>query len=115
MNNDNRNELGLKGAGAGCTCCAPATIAPSTPASAETKPTDATVTAEVFVSGMTCSHCVSSVTEVIAAIDGVDDVSVELNVGGASRIKIRSSAPITNARVQSAVEEAGYALVPASS
>lgn len=115
MNNDNRIELGLKDAGAGCACCAPATAAPGTPASAETKPTDATVTAAVFVSGMTCSHCVSSVTEELAAIEGVDDVSVELNVGGASRVEIRSSAPIADTQFQSAVEEAGYALAPASS
>ena len=110
MTADNRIDLGLMDAGAGCACCAP-----STAASAETKPMDDAVTSAVFVSGMTCSHCVSSVTEELSAIEGVDDVSVELNAGGASRVEIRSSAPIADAEIQSAVEEAGYTLARVSS
>ncbi len=115
MTSDNRIDLGLKDAGAGCACCAPSTAASGTAASAQTKPTDGSVTAHVFVSGMTCSHCVSSVTEELTAIEGVDDVSVELSAGGASRVEIRSSAPIADAEIQSAVEEAGYTLARVSS
>lgn len=59
---------------------------------------------------MTCSHCVMSVTEEITAIDGVENVSVELNAGGPSRVTIHSAAPVDAARVRAAVEEAGYAL-----
>jgi copper chaperone CopZ len=59
---------------------------------------------------MTCSHCVRSVQEEIAAIDGVENVSVDLNAGGTSRVTIHSAAPIDSARVRAAVEEAGYAL-----
>jgi copper chaperone CopZ len=68
------------------------------------------LTTDVLVSGMTCSHCVMSVTEELTAIDGVEDVRVDLNAGGASRVTIRSSAPIDEARVQAAVEEAGYSV-----
>ena len=88
---------------------------PARDAPAATKPMDDAVTSAVFVSGMTCSHCVSSVTEELSAIEGVDDVSVELNAGGASRVEIRSSAPIADAEIQSAVEEAGYTLARVSS
>ena len=59
---------------------------------------------------MTCSHCVMSVTEEITAIDGVENVSVDLNAGGSSRVTIHSAAPIDAERVRAAVEEAGYAL-----
>lgn len=110
MTIDNRTDLGLKDNGAGCACCA-APAADSAPASA----TEAAVTSEVLVSGMTCSHCVKSVTEELSAIDGVDDVSVDLNAGGTSRVTIRSSSPIADSAVQAAVEEAGYSLASSPS
>jgi copper chaperone CopZ len=66
-----------------------------------------------LVDGMTCSHCVSSVTEEVSAIDGVDDVKVALNAGGTSRIMVVSSKPIDPEAVRGAVTEAGYSLVSA--
>ena len=110
MNIENRNDLGLKDS-AGCACCSTA----STPATATAGAVTSTVTAEILVSGMTCSHCVKSVTEELTAIDGVDGVSVDLNAGGTSRVTILSSAPIPAAAVEAAVEEAGYALASSSS
>ncbi len=111
MNIENVNDLGLKDSGAGCACCATA----STPATAAAATTAATVNSEVLVTGMTCSHCVSSVTEELSAIDGVEGVSVDLNADGASRVTIRSSAPIPAAAVEAAVEEAGYSLASSTS
>ena len=99
-----RIELGLKDINAGCSCC---TAPASTDASATTS---AAVTEEIVVDGMTCSHCVSSVTEELTAIDGVEDVTVELNAGGTSRVTIHSAAPIDSHAVRAAVEEAGYSL-----
>lgn len=109
MNTENRNDLGLTDTGAGCACCA--TASTSETADAAT----AAVTSDVLVTGMTCSHCVSSVTEELSAIDGVEGVSVDLNAGGTSRVTIRSSAPIAAAAVEAAVEEAGYALASTTS
>lgn len=109
MNIDNRNELGLTDA-SGCSCCATA----STNATTKTI-TDAAVTTDVLVSGMTCSHCVNSVTDELSAIQGVEGVSVDLNAGGESRVTIRSSQPISASAVEAAVEEAGYALVETTS
>ena len=66
---------------------------------------------EYLVSGMTCGHCVSSVTEEVSAIDGVDAVEVVLKKDGASRVTVRSSASISPEKVRAAVDEAGYALL----
>jgi copper chaperone CopZ len=60
------------------------------------------------VSGMTCAHCVMSVTEEITAIDGVTDVAVDLPTGS---VAVTSDRPLDEARVRAAVEEAGYSLV----
>jgi copper chaperone len=60
------------------------------------------------VSGMTCAHCVTSVTEEITAIDGVTDVAVDLPTG---TVAVTSDRPLDPAEVRAAVEEAGYALV----
>lgn len=114
MDIDNRKDLGLrdaKDAAAGCACCA--TTAPSAsrdaaPASVPDGP--GAQASEVLVTGMTCSHCVMSVTEELTSIEGVEDVSVELNAGGVSRVTIRSSGPVARSAVQAAVEEAGYSL-----
>lgn len=69
--------------------------------------------ADFFVAGMTCSHCVQSVTEEVSSIEGVSDVRVELHAGGVSRVTVSSVAPVDPAKVRAAVEEAGYSLVPA--
>ncbi|MDQ1549463.1 MAG: copper chaperone [Microbacteriaceae bacterium] len=66
-----------------------------------------------LVDGMTCSHCVSSVTEEVSAIDGVESVKVALNAGGTSRIMVVSSKPIDTEAIRGAVTEAGYSLVSA--
>jgi copper chaperone CopZ len=105
MNTNERTDLGLTSSAAGCSCCATAPASTSVSASIA-----GTIVEEILVDGMTCSHCVASVTEEIAAIDGVKSVSVGLNKGGASRVTIHSAAPIDAVRVRAAVEEAGYAL-----
>ena len=64
-------------------------------------------TAEYTVSGMTCGHCVASVTEEIQEIAGVTDVALDLASGG---LRVTSQQPLSDAAVQAAVEEAGYQL-----
>jgi copper chaperone len=59
------------------------------------------------VIGMTCGHCVASVTEEITEIDGVTDVAVDLPTGA---VTVTSAAAIEEARIRAAVEEAGYRL-----
>jgi copper chaperone len=58
------------------------------------------------VTGMTCAHCVASVTEEVQEIDGVEDVDVTLETG-----LLTVTAPVVDdAAVRAAVEEAGYQL-----
>lgn len=64
-------------------------------------------TAAYTVTGMTCEHCVRSVSEEIEAIGGVTDVHVDLPTGG---VTITSELPLDPAQVRAAVEEAGYDL-----
>jgi copper chaperone len=60
------------------------------------------------VTGMTCEHCVASVTEEIREIDGVVDVTVELSTGG---VQVTSDAPIVVSSIRGAIAQAGYQLV----
>lgn len=71
----------------------------------------APVTTTVFVSGMTCGHCVSSVSEELSSLKGVSDVAVALNSGGLSEVTITSSMHISPAEIGEAVAEAGYLVV----
>ena len=57
------------------------------------------------VTGMTCGHCVSSVTEEVQEIPGVRSVDVVLETGAVS---ITSAGPTDDAAIRSAVEAAGY-------
>jgi copper chaperone CopZ len=60
-----------------------------------------------LVTGMTCAHCVASVTEELSALPGVDDVSVELASG---RVTITAAQTLADSVVRTAVEEAGFVL-----
>lgn len=64
-------------------------------------------TTTITVTGMTCSHCVSSVTEELQEIDGVLDVHVDLDSGA---VAMTSASPLDDAAIRAAVEAAGYAL-----
>ncbi len=56
------------------------------------------------VEGMTCGHCVASVTEEVALIPGVTDVTVVLESGA---LTVTSDAPVDFDRIVEAVAEAG--------
>ena len=56
------------------------------------------------VSGMTCDHCVASVTEEVSEVAGVDSVAVDLEDG---RMVVTGSGVADDA-VTTAVSEAGY-------
>jgi copper chaperone CopZ len=71
-----------------------------------------TITTTFGVDGMTCGHCVSSVTSELSAIPGVKDVTVQLVVGGSSTVSVISDAPLEDAAIAGAVVEAGYAVTP---
>ncbi|WP_424465839.1 heavy-metal-associated domain-containing protein [Pseudoclavibacter helvolus] len=62
------------------------------------------------VTGMTCAHCERAVTQEVSEVAGVHGVEVSAETG---RLVIESAAPIDDAAVLAAVDEAGYVAVRA--
>ena len=57
------------------------------------------------VTGMTCEHCVRSVTEEVTKIGGVSRVQVDLAIGA---VTVTSEGELRLDDVRAAVDEAGY-------
>jgi copper chaperone CopZ len=66
-------------------------------------------TSTYTVTGMTCGHCVQAVTDEVSQIAGVEQVDVDLATGA---LTVVSSDPLPRTSVETAVDEAGYALAP---
>ncbi|GHD46038.1 heavy-metal-associated domain-containing protein [Mycetocola manganoxydans] len=100
------NDLGLTDANSSCNCGTHdhGTTKQSTVAS----PT--ATTENYLVTGMTCSHCVASVTEELSALPGVESVNVQLNAGAPSRVTVASNTTLDIDAVRTAIDEAGYEL-----
>jgi copper chaperone CopZ len=62
------------------------------------------------VAGMSCGHCVASVTEEVKALPGVHQVEVELASG---RLSVLADRPVGPDELHDAVVEAGFAFTPA--
>ena len=65
-------------------------------------------TATYTVSGMTCDHCVNSVSSELGKLPGVNNVQVDLATG---TVTVDSQEPLEQAAVAAAVDEAGYQVV----
>ncbi|MCK2236646.1 MULTISPECIES: heavy-metal-associated domain-containing protein [unclassified Crossiella] len=65
------------------------------------------VSATYTVTGMTCQHCVSSVTEELSEVTGVTGVAVDLPTGA---VTVTSERELSAEEVKAAVTEAGYQL-----
>lgn len=62
---------------------------------------------EFWVDGMSCAHCARAVTAELSALDGVDDVRVDVVSG---RVQVTHDAPLLQAVVAQAIHDAGYEL-----
>ena len=62
-------------------------------------------TTTFHVSGMSCGHCAQTVTRELERLDGVRTVNVDLATGV---VTVSSDAPLDDALVRAAVDEAGY-------
>lgn len=62
---------------------------------------------EIKIEGMTCGHCQMSVTNELATIAGVTNVTVDHTLGTA----IVESEGVSNQQFEDAVSEAGYKAV----
>ena len=67
-------------------------------------------TIELSVDGMTCGHCVMSVSEELSEIPGVKNVDVILNSGTTSKVTVLTDTPLDDAALSDAVSEAGFTL-----
>ena len=59
------------------------------------------------VIGMTCAHCVNSVSEELLKINEVTDVKVDLETG---KVNLESKTAISQSDIAAAISEAGYEL-----
>jgi copper chaperone len=59
------------------------------------------------VTGMTCEHCANAVTTEVSALNGVSAVQVELVPNGVSTVAVASAAPLPEAELVEALDEAG--------
>ncbi|QNP63370.1 heavy-metal-associated domain-containing protein [Streptomyces genisteinicus] len=103
MSSETKTELEtVQGSGAG-SCCSPDGACHDAAADAPT----AGVTTVYQVTGMTCGHCESAVGSELSALDGVTSVQA---VAATGLVTVVSDAPLDEAAVREAVDEAGYEL-----
>lgn len=71
---------------------------------------ESTVTKTLDVTGLTCNHCVASVTEEVHEIPGVARVEVDLQPGEISKVTVISEGDLPDDALRDAIAEAGYEL-----
>jgi copper chaperone len=57
------------------------------------------------VAGMSCQHCIDAITKELSRLDGVTAVSVDLDT---ALVTVEATAPLDEASIKDAVDEAGY-------
>ena len=68
-------------------------------------------TVELSINGMTCGHCVASVTEELSEVPGVLNVEVILNSGATSKATVVTNTELDDNALRDAVSEASFELV----
>jgi copper chaperone len=66
------------------------------------------MTSVLRVKGMSCQHCVMSVTKALNQLEGIKNVQVDLAKGEA---QFDNTKAIASNRIEKAIEEAGYQIV----
>jgi copper chaperone len=59
----------------------------------------------IKVKGMSCGHCVNAVTKALESVEGVENVSVNLEMGSAT---FDESGAVDMAVVSKVIKDAGY-------
>ncbi|KAG2186214.1 hypothetical protein INT43_002652 [Umbelopsis isabellina] len=62
----------------------------------------------IGISGMTCSHCVNSVTKALSALDGIEAASIIVDLDGMSAQFNHVPDKLTRDNIQDAIDSAGY-------
>lgn len=63
------------------------------------------------VTGLTCNHCVMTVSRAVALVPGVTGVSIDLVANGQSTLHVESDATIDTDTLSKSIDDAGYELV----
>jgi len=61
------------------------------------------------VKGMSCQHCVMSVTKALGQLEGIKNVQVDLAKG---EVRFDNSKEIASSRIEKAIGDAGYQVIP---
>jgi len=62
----------------------------------------------IKVKGMSCQHCVMSVTKALSAIEGITDVQVSLEKGEAT---FNEKSPVPDQTIKDAITKIGFEVV----
>ncbi|MDP4585923.1 MAG: heavy-metal-associated domain-containing protein [Microbacteriaceae bacterium] len=68
-------------------------------------------TTDFGVTGLTCNHCVMTVSRAVALVPGVTGVSIDLVANGESTLHVESDNPVDTDSLDAAIVDAGYELV----
>ena len=60
------------------------------------------------VKGMSCQHCVMSVTKALNQLEGIKNVQVDLQKG---EVRFDNTKQIASDRIEKAISEAGYEVI----
>jgi copper chaperone len=65
----------------------------------------------IKVEGMSCQHCVMSVTKALGQLEGIKNVQVDLAKG---EVRFDNSKEIASNRIEKAIQDAGYEVISQS-
>ena len=60
------------------------------------------------VKGISCQHCVMSVTKALSQLEGIQNVQVDLAKG---EVQFDNTKEVASNRIEKAVEDAGYEVI----
>ena len=63
------------------------------------------------VKGMTCQHCVMSVTKALNQLDGIKNIQIDLAKG---EVRFDNTKSVASDRIRNAITDAGYEVVAQS-
>jgi copper chaperone len=63
---------------------------------------------KIYISGMSCQHCIDRVKNALEALDGLNEVNVNLEDGVAHVSLIKN---LDDNLIREAIEDAGYAII----
>lgn len=66
------------------------------------------MTTEYIVHGMSCGHCVKSISDELTGLAGVTGVEVDLATG---KVSVSADSQVSDEAIRAAIDEAGYQVV----